>query len=236
MSTVSIRNPAKMSRSEAGRLGYLKSAKINKQKLQKRISEYNLNPKKCKQCDKALPYKERIKDYCNHSCCATFNNAIKTQRIAEKFGCKKTMIYDRRLKPAFEIVCKFCSNIFQTPMPYRTFCSQTCRNENTYQENITKWKNKEVKGHTGKTYQVCTWVRKYLREKYGNKCCKCGWCEVHPITKKVPLDTNHIDGNAKNTWEENLELICLNCHALTINFRALNKNSPRQRKIILMPP
>lgn len=49
-------------------------------------------------------------------------------------------------------------------------------------------------------------------------------------TGKIPLEVNHIDGNAKNNIEENLELLCPNCHSLTHNFRNLNKKSARTRK------
>lgn len=99
-----------------------------------------------------------------------------------------------------------------------------------YLEFIIRWKTGLEKGWTGKTFRVMNSVRKYLFIKYNNKCCKCGWCEIHTITKKVPLECNHIDGNPSNCKEENLELLCPNCHSLTPNFRNLNKDSCRIRK------
>ena len=31
------------------------------------------------------------------------------------------------------------------------------------------------------------------------KCQKCGWKEINPITKKVPLQVEHVDGHSENT-------------------------------------
>ena len=43
------------------------------------------------------------------------------------------------------------------------------------------------------------------------------------------LQVNHIDGNYKNNREENLELLCPNCHSLTPNYRSLNRGKGRKR-------
>lgn len=94
---------------------------------------------------------------------------------------------------------------------------------------IKKWKKGELKGYTGKTVKIKPFIRDYLFKKFQSKCGKCGWNEINPITFKVPLEVNHLDGNAKNCVEENLELLCPNCHSLTPNFRSLNKKSVRER-------
>ena len=89
-------------------------------------------------------------------------------------------------------------------------------------------KNGEHTGYINKYLQISSSIRKYLFEKYNSKCCKCGWCKINPITKRVPLQVNHIDGDATNCNEHNLELICPNCHSLTPNFGSLNKNGKRK--------
>lgn len=66
-------------------------------------------------------------------------------------------------------------------------------------------------------------VRRYLLEKFNSKCIKCGWGEVNATSGKIPLEVNHIDGNAKNSVESNLELLCPNCHSLTSTYKNLNK-------------
>jgi len=94
---------------------------------------------------------------------------------------------------------------------------------------LKKWKNGEVLGYCGKSLTVTGWLRRYMFKKYDSKCCKCNWCEINTKTNKIPLEVNHIDGDASNCKEENLELICPNCHSLTHNFRALNSKSKRKR-------
>jgi predicted restriction endonuclease len=71
------------------------------------------------------------------------------------------------------------------------------------------------------------WIRRYLFEKYNSKCQRCGWGEVNSFTKLVPLQVHHIDGNCINNNEDNLQLLCPNCHSLTDTYGSLNANSSR---------
>lgn len=64
-------------------------------------------------------------------------------------------------------------------------------------------------------------------EKNGEQCSFCGWHKKHPTTGNVPLEIDHVDGNAENNQEKNLRLLCPNCHSLTPSFRNLNKNKGR---------
>ena len=41
--------------------------------------------------------------------------------------------------------------------------------------------------------------------------------------KELNMELHHIDGNRTNHLLENLQLLCLNCHSQTENFRAKNK-------------
>jgi 5-methylcytosine-specific restriction endonuclease McrA len=93
-----------------------------------------------------------------------------------------------------------------------------------YTKYITLWKAGHVDGSRGKV-GVSKHVRRYLFEKYDNKCAVCGWCETHPITGEVPLEVHHISGHA-NT-ESNLILLCPNCHSLTGTYRGRNKGHGR---------
>ncbi len=79
-----------------------------------------------------------------------------------------------------------------------------------------------------KTRAISGHLRRYLFEKYGDKCSMCGWCEKNSITGRVPLEIDHINGNSENNSEENLRLICPNCHSLTLYFRNLNKGKGRK--------
>jgi len=72
-------------------------------------------------------------------------------------------------------------------------------------------------------------IRRYLFEKKDHKCEKCGWSEVNIFTENIPLQINHIDGDYKNNKEENLELVCPNCHSLTEFHGSRNKGRGRPR-------
>jgi len=70
-----------------------------------------------------------------------------------------------------------------------------------------------------------------LVETYGKKCMKCGWDEVHPITKNIPIELEHKDGNSENHSLNNLELLCPNCHSLTPTYKSLNKGNGRHKRM-----
>lgn len=62
-----------------------------------------------------------------------------------------------------------------------------------------------------------------LRER---KCECCGLIEWN--NQPIPLEVHHIDGNHNNNELDNLQILCLNCHALTDNFRG-KKNSGNEK-------
>ena len=75
-----------------------------------------------------------------------------------------------------------------------------------------------------------SYIEKYLKRKFRNKCCLCSWSKINIKTGKVPLVADHIDGNWRNNIEINLRLICPNCDALNPTFAALNKGSGRKNR------
>ena len=46
----------------------------------------------------------------------------------------------------------------------------------------------------------------------------------------MPLEVEHIDGNYLNNSEENLDLICPNCHSLTATYKGANKGKGRKER------
>jgi|SRR3989344_2611547 len=109
------------------------------------------------------------------------------------------------------------------------YCSNACQFKFQYRRYITLWKKGEVKGLISIGI-VSAPVKKYLREKFRNKCCLCGWSEVNQKTGTVPLVADHIDGSWHNNIESNLRLICPNCDALSPTFAALNKGNGRKNR------
>lgn len=70
----------------------------------------------------------------------------------------------------------------------------------------------------------------FLKKKNENKCEKCGWGEVNEFTGSIPLEVHHKDGDYRNNTEENLQLLCPNCHSLTETYKSHNKNGRVGRK------
>ena len=108
-----------------------------------------------------------------------------------------------------------------------TYCSNKCQKEFEYKNFIKKWKNGEINGLKGQ-YSISNHIRKYMFEKHNFKCEKCGWNEINEYSGLVPLEIHHIDGDFKNNREENLQVLCPNCHSLTPNYKSLNKNGRKK--------
>lgn len=123
--------------------------------------------------------------------------------------------------------CLACGR--ETLRPSYKYCSNKCQQEFQYQSYIKKWKNGEVRG-LNCLGLVSGYIKKYLRRKFGNRCCLCGWSKINPKTGLVPLVADHIDGNWRNNTEENLRLICPNCDSITPTFAALNKGRGRKNR------
>lgn len=112
----------------------------------------------------------------------------------------------------------------------RKFCSLKCVGQYAETQSINLWLSGKLCGHKGKVKNIKPFVRNYLLKKYNFSCSKCGWNTPHPISGVPPLEVNHIDGNAENTVESNLELICPNCHSLTNTFKNRNKGKGNRKR------
>jgi len=58
-------------------------------------------------------------------------------------------------------------------------------------------------------------VRSRLFKKRGRKCERCQWDTPNSFHNIVPVQVNHKDGDSTNNYEDNLEILCPNCHSLT---------------------
>jgi predicted nucleic acid-binding Zn ribbon protein len=180
-------------------INYMKDIK-NKNKF-----EYLNNPKKCKRCNETIPYEHRRNKFCCRSCSASF-----------------TQFKDH--------YCKGCSILIPSK---RLWCSEECkinikqkRKLEKQKKLIQSWKLGKITGLRADG-TVCFWLKEYLRKKFEDKCCLCGWSKINPKTKKVPVVADHIDGNWRNNNEENLRLICPNCDSLQPTYCGSNRGKGR---------
>lgn len=216
-----------MNKSEAGKLGNLKSRITQQKQKQERIDCYNKNPKLCAFCGKALSYNERHKKFCNSSCAASYNNKIRKR----KYVVKQTIINKKIHYVRDYGTCLYCGKPLKRKGKY---CNNACMgkyvSETKYQKEIEQWKA----GTLVRTYNtignVIKSIKKYLLQKYNYRCAKCGWGEINPYTGRLPLEVHHVDGNWQNNTEDNLVILCPNCHSLTPTYKALNKGNGRQSR------
>jgi hypothetical protein len=125
--------------------------------------------------------------------------------------------------------CKNC----EKDIPNRNvYCNNTCQQEYQNKLMIERWLNGENFLRSDGLL-IPKWIRDYLLTESGYKCSECGWGELNKFTNKVPLEIDHIDGDAKNNLRDNLKVVCPNCHSLTETFRntGSRKSSRTNRKI-----
>ena len=111
------------------------------------------------------------------------------------------------------------------------YCNNVCQMEHQYRSYIERWRVGEVSGLQGLGI-VSKHIKRYLREKFRNKCCLCDWAEVNQRTGQVPLVADHIDGDWHNNIEGNLRLLCPNCDSLTLTYAGLNRGGGRKGRVL----
>lgn len=177
----------------------------------------------CLNCGKEL--KRGQKKFCSCSCSAHYNNLGRKHSEETKEKIAKSLLKSGVYIENEEKFCPICGQLIKNK--HSLYCSIECYQKALFNKKIEEWKNNP---QNFKSVNFSDTIRKYLLEKYDNKCQKCGWGELNPFTNKVPLQIHHKDGDCTNNNENNLELLCPNCHSLTENFGSLNKNSKRYKK------
>lgn len=105
---------------------------------------------------------------------------------------------------------------------------QSCLKQQQDEEKIKHWLET---GDTG--CKVATTlrnvIRDYIKESQNHKCAICGMEDTWN-GKELHFVLDHIDGDASNNSESNLQVLCPNCHAMTDSYMALNKGKSARDK------
>lgn len=199
--------------SEIGKIG----AKTNKENALKRYYE---NPNLCKNCNGIIKVKEneipsitRQRKFCCKDCQSEYQSK---KMLGNKYNYKNKISH-----------CVTCGKELSNRQT--KYCCTECKLQNEYESYIKRWKDGLEDGLKGE-YQLSNYVQRYIKEKYNHKCSVCGWDKINPTTGKSPLEIHHKDGDYSNNDEDNLELLCPNCHSLTDTYKNSSGSNHSGRK------
>jgi hypothetical protein len=202
-----------MTKRERGILGAIKSKEICKKQKEERITKYNLSPKQCAKCNKAIKYEKRINIFCSQSCSTTYNNLKRNSSNPEQF--KATKAVPPKIKIKFN--CIACNEIIKTK--HNKYCSIKCQQNLIFKQKLENWLSGNLINVTNR------WLRRALIFVIGNKCSVCNITNWQ--NKPIVFEVEHIDGNSENNSKENVCLICPNCHSQTPTYKGANKGNGR---------
>ena len=187
-----------MDKSEAGKLGQAKAREklraLDDARLLTAQAKYEAENKHCPQCGTRISFEKRENTYCNSSCKA------------------KQLNVTRKTKNAREIRLCSCGN---KPSGYNLYCDPCIdvgRNHDFHR----------VMSSIGAKSDKAR--RAYLLRTRPHQCQYPGCGITTWLGQPVPLEMDHTDGDSDNNTEENLRLLCPNCHALTPTHKGKNKN------------
>tara|TARA_B110000908_G_C9849263_1_gene269154 strand:+ start:100 stop:498 length:399 start_codon:yes stop_codon:yes gene_type:complete len=117
--------------------------------------------------------------------------------------------------------CQYCGteNKFKGYSYVNKYCDNKCQHNYQYQQRVAEWR---VTGEIGKGP-----VKRYLSEQKEG-CWECGITDWQG--NSIVLELEHIDGNSSNNTEDNLSLLCPNCHSQTDTYKNKNKGNGRHAR------
>lgn len=147
--------------------------------------------------------------FCNRSCAASFNN-MGIRRHGKAPNSTGECWHCHRSKNDWA----------------GKYCSTQCQQDFQTDRRIESWLFGDWDGCTKAGASGA--IRDLLLDVWNHKCSRCGWAEINPTTRKIPLELEHIDGNYRNNSITNLTILCPNCHSLTPTYKALNRGGGRE--------
>jgi hypothetical protein len=187
----------KLTKSEAGKIGAIRSTQLANEAKQKRVEEYNRDPNICFNCKTSLTYEKQKAKFCSRSCAARVNNVVSPKRTAAIIR---------------TITCIACGTETTNPK----YCSRLCGSNHRTEQS----KQKVIAGN-GSHGQV----KNYLISIHGNKCMGCN--DTHKRGIRLVMELEHKNGNSSDNQLENCELLCPSCHSVTPTYKGKNRGNGR---------
>lgn len=171
------------------------------------------------------PLKSGKQKYCTTSCFINRdqNRELTTYQFDDTNLIFKLMKINNPIKGTKYSLCGYCYSRIKKG---KSFCDLQCTSLQKSSVLINRWFKGELTGTIKSGYSG--FIKTYLRIKYSNKCSRCGWGEKNIHTNSIPLEVEHIDGNAYNNFPNNVTLICPNCQSLTKTYRGANIDNGRR--------
>ena len=191
----------------------------------------------CENCKKIHNATYGSGRFCAAKCARSFSTKANREEISKKVSktmskIKITNTKPRSVKPktrqSVRYNCINCNKEILSKVK-RKYCCGKCKIDLEYKIIISNWKDDDTLYNDK---PISSTIRKYIISKYENKCARCGWCKQNERTGKTPLQVDHINGDAYDNREENLILLCPNCHALTPTFGFTGLKSSRITRMI----
>lgn len=156
------------------------------------------------ECTRCLKPTSNLK-FCSRSCAVAYNNACSPKRVRTSPVCRRC-----KITPT-EGVPRVCDNCRVRSQAY------------SVEQFGLEWESGRHDGSAGKYGFASRLLKRWLVMSRGEKCEICGWCEVNPTSRRVPIEMEHIDGDRTNNRVGNVILLCPNHHSLTATWKSLNR-------------
>ncbi|MFA5572293.1 MAG: hypothetical protein WDA42_04235 [Candidatus Bathyarchaeia archaeon] len=129
--------------------------------------------------------------------------------------------------------CPNCNKLFFTRnYNYQVCCTQQCAADYKAKKLFQTITETGVFYPKDDTPKNSRFVRKYLIQKYGNKCMICNqsgddWCG-----KPITLIIDHINGDSRDWQIDNIQMICPNCDSQLSTYKGRNKGKSTRKYTI----
>lgn len=165
--------------------------------------------------------------FCNRSCAASYNNRKRIVSAEQKLKTSETLRTGFLLETP-EAKKKRIEKMKQAWVKSRGSDWRKKHSRTLSEALKERWGN-FIKNTPWEKLPLATQRRLFLGDS-DNICNRCGFEYTDPKSQKGPFEIHHKDGDNSNWERANLEVLCLNCHWKTGNYRFRGKKHTEESK------